>query len=163
MQSRPFLAQERTEKRPLIVECVGKLEGGSRNDARTIENFSSLRRKSVAKPDRAKIPRPSITVLARAIFYYIRVTESSVESILKYWRIGRDDEEETLFSAKRRIFRSVFVPCFSPCNYPESQGIKFLEKSRRIYIPLLRIIDRIPWQIELKPHFSIPRSSANTE
>lgn len=113
MQSRPFLAQERTEKRPLIVECVGKLEGGSRNDARTIENFSSLRRKSVAKPDRAKIPRPSITVLARAIFYYIRVTESSVESILKYWRIGRDDEEETLFTSETTDlsfrFRSMFL------------------------------------------------------
>ena len=101
------------EKRPLIVECVGKLEGGSRNDARTIENFSSLRRKSVAKPDRAKIPRPSITVLARAIFYYIRVTESSVESILKYWRIGRDDEEETLFTSETTHlsfrFRSMFL------------------------------------------------------
>lgn len=83
-----------------------------------------------------------------------------------FWNIGELEEttkKKLCSQAKRRIFRSVFVPCFSPCNYPESQGIKFLEKSRRIYIPLLRIIDRIPWQLELKPHFSIPRSSANTE
>lgn len=66
------------EKRSLIV-AGRKLEG--RSDRKLFSR--RLVRKSLAKPDRAKTPRsrPSVTVLARAIFYYIRVAESSVSRV----------------------------------------------------------------------------------
>lgn len=108
MQS--FLAQERPRSLLIGARVLESWMKRCENDGklflvREVASFESP--PPLAKPDRAKIPRsrPSITVLARAIFYYIRAELRKVPlgagSILKCWRIRRETTTKKKPSKKR--------------------------------------------------------------
>lgn len=114
------------EKRSLIV-AGRKLEG--RSDRKLFSR--RLVPKSLAKPDRAKTPRsrPSVTVLARAIFYYIRVAESSVSRV--YFEMLENSHRRNLVHERNTRILLLFSfhrTRLTLCNYLELHFKNFLPR-----------------------------------